>query len=114
MIWPICAESVVKHQPTYYYNVLACVCCVQPEPFFLTFALYNAKEGKKISEDFHFNANSSEIRRMLPSDVVHSTTGGAGNSRPTANGVPAGPRSTAVDVKWLQLQNQVSTLDPHL
>ena len=82
-------------------------CCMQPEPFFLTFALYSAKEGKKISEDFHFDANSNEIRSMLPSEVAH-LTGSASHSRPTANGAPTSPSTGALDVKWLELQKQAS------
>jgi len=79
-----------------------CVYCMQPEPFFLTFALYNAKEGKKISEDFHFDANSNEIRSMI------HLTGTASHSRLTANGTPASPGTGALDVKWLELQRQAS------
>ena len=89
-----------------------CDHCTQPEPFFLTFALYNAKEGKKISEDFQFDANSSEIRRMLPREMAHST-GNASHSRPTANGAlatAAAPSTGALDVKWLELQKQARVL----
>jgi len=85
------------------------VCCLQPEPFFLTFALYHAKDGKKISEDFHFDANSDMIRRMLPTEGAHMTDG-ASHSRPTANGTPAGPSLAAFDMKWLELQKQVSSM----
>lgn len=80
---------------------------MQPEPFFLTFALYNAKEGKKISEDFHFDANSDEIRSMLPRESVHMTSS-ASHSRQTANGAPASPSTGACDMKWLELQKQAS------
>ncbi|XP_062616230.1 dedicator of cytokinesis protein 9-like isoform X2 [Saccostrea cucullata] len=41
-----------------------------PEPFFLSFALYDAKEGKKISEDFYIDPNEKEIRQMVPDDVL--------------------------------------------
>lgn len=85
------------------------VCYVQPEPFFLTFALYNAKEGKKISEDFHFDANSDVIRQMLPSEGVHMTDG-ASHSRPTGNGTATSPSTAAFNMRWLELQKQVSTL----
>ncbi|XP_055868577.1 dedicator of cytokinesis protein 9-like isoform X6 [Biomphalaria glabrata] len=40
-----------------------------PEPFFLTFALYDAREGKKISEDFHLDPNEPEIRGMIPTEL---------------------------------------------
>ena len=44
-------------------------CCniFQPEPFFISFALYDARYGCKISEDFHFDPNSDDIRGLLPS-----------------------------------------------
>ncbi|XP_061183678.1 dedicator of cytokinesis protein 9-like isoform X1 [Saccostrea echinata] len=41
-----------------------------PEPFFLSFALYDAKEGKKISEDFYIDPNEKEIRQMVPDEVL--------------------------------------------
>ncbi|KAH9498544.1 Dedicator of cytokinesis protein 9 [Bulinus truncatus] len=40
-----------------------------PEPFFLTFALYDAREGRKISEDFHLDPNEPEVRSMIPPDL---------------------------------------------
>ncbi|KAK3096056.1 hypothetical protein FSP39_022605 [Pinctada imbricata] len=43
-----------------------------PEPFFITFCLYDAKEGRKISEDFHIDPNESEISKMIPSEVLHA------------------------------------------
>jgi len=73
----------------------------------LTFALYNAKEGRKISEDFHFDANSNAVRRMLPNEEAHMT-GSASHSRPTINGAATGTGLPAPDVKWLELQKQVS------
>ena len=39
---------------------------MQPEPFFLTFALYDAREHIKISEDFHVSLNEPEIASMIP------------------------------------------------
>ena len=73
----------------------------------MTFTLYNAKEGRKISEDFHFDANSDAVRCMLPSEEAH-ITGSASHSRPTANGAPTGTSMDARDIKWLELQKQAS------
>lgn len=42
----------------------------QPEPFFITLALYDAREGKKISEDFSYDPNTDEIRAMIPKDLT--------------------------------------------
>jgi len=84
--------------------------CVQPEPFFLTFALYSAKEGKKISEDFHFDANSDTIRRMFTAGEGVHVTDGAGHSRVAVNGVSTSPATGSLDMKWLTMQKQASTL----
>ncbi|XP_066266769.1 dedicator of cytokinesis protein 9-like isoform X2 [Branchiostoma lanceolatum] len=35
------------------------------EPFFTTLSLYDAKENKKISEDFHFDINDVKVRQLL-------------------------------------------------
>ncbi|XP_052217568.1 dedicator of cytokinesis protein 9-like isoform X3 [Dreissena polymorpha] len=39
-----------------------------PEPFFLTFTLYDVLEGRKISEDFHMDLNDKEIANMIHTD----------------------------------------------
>ena len=43
----------------------------QPEPFFVTFALYDARESSrtKLSEDFHFDPNSTELRSIILRDI---------------------------------------------
>ena len=38
---------------------------LQVEPIFASMALYDAKEKKKVSENFYFDLNSDPIRRML-------------------------------------------------
>lgn len=42
------------------------------EPIFCTAAIYDAKERKKISENFHFDMNSDTIKRMLNSHIPYS------------------------------------------
>lgn len=37
----------------------------QIEPYFTTLALFDAKEGRKLTEDFHFNINSDDAMEML-------------------------------------------------
>ncbi|KAL0280011.1 UNVERIFIED_CONTAM: hypothetical protein PYX00_001439 [Menopon gallinae] len=44
------------------------------EPIFLTLALYDAKEKKKISENFYTDLNSEEIKNMLQSHIEYSDT----------------------------------------
>lgn len=53
--------------------------CQQPEPFFVTFAIYDAKEGKKISEDFHVDPNEPEIKVMIPADIMNVYNKNFGN-----------------------------------
>jgi len=44
---------------------------------------------------------------MLPSEVAH-LSGSAGYSQLTASGATSSPSIAALDVKWLELQKQVS------
>lgn len=40
---------------------------VNIEPYFITLALFDVKENKKISEDFHCDVNDAIVSQMLPS-----------------------------------------------
>lgn len=42
------------------------------EPLFASMALYDAKEKKKLSENFYFNLNSECTRQMLSAHVPHA------------------------------------------
>lgn len=45
---------------------------LEVEPIFASMAIYDAKERKKISENFYFDMNSENIKRMLNSHVPYS------------------------------------------
>ncbi|XP_059491152.1 dedicator of cytokinesis protein 7 isoform X2 [Neocloeon triangulifer] len=45
---------------------------LEVEPIFASMALYDAKEKKKVSENFYFDLNSESIKRMLSSHVPFS------------------------------------------
>lgn len=45
---------------------------VEEEPIFASAALYDAKEKKKLSENFYFDLNSENIKRMLGGHVPYS------------------------------------------
>jgi hypothetical protein len=77
----------------------------QPEPFFLSFSLYNAKECKKISEDFHIDPNSSDIRAMIPVEILRSNSVSVNGSTNAKQSVENGV--SLPDVLWLELQKQV-------
>ena len=46
------------------------------EPIFATLALYDVKSKRKVSENFHFDMNNDDLRRMLESynDKVDEST----------------------------------------
>lgn len=45
---------------------------LEVEPIFASMAIYDAKERKKLSENFYFDMNSESIKRMLTSHVPYS------------------------------------------
>lgn len=45
---------------------------LEVEPIFASMALYDAKEKKKLSENFYFDMNTDELKRMLTSHVPYS------------------------------------------
>lgn len=45
---------------------------LEVEPIFASMAIYDAKEKKRISENFYFDMNSETIKRMLTSHVPYS------------------------------------------
>lgn len=75
----------------YYKNVL-----LQPEPFFLIFALYDAKDGRKISEDFHMDLNEPEIEKMIPADLMF-----ASDRLNNVEGKSGTPDLNGLEEKWL-------------
>ncbi|CAH1780657.1 unnamed protein product, partial [Owenia fusiformis] len=73
-----------------------------PEPFFISLALYDAKEGIKISEDFHIDPNSQDIREMIPRDLLL-----ANDQLNTIDGQPdTQPDLYGVKHEWLQKPHQ--------
>ena len=42
------------------------------EPIFASMALYDAKEKKKLSENFYFDVNPEGLKRMLTSHIPYS------------------------------------------
>lgn len=64
---------------------------MQPEPFFITFALYDVKESRKISEDFHFDPNEGFFRNLIESArKQHSNKPPTTDSRSRANSSGSG------------------------
>lgn len=45
---------------------------LEVEPIFASMAIYDAKERKKISENFYFDMNTDELKRMMTSHIPYS------------------------------------------
>ena len=74
----------------------------------MTFALYDAKEGRKLSEDFHLDLNEPEIENMIPADLQ-----GAIDRLNTVEGKDTTPELNGIDEKWLLSKNRnVSHFNP--
>jgi hypothetical protein len=58
--------------------------------------LYDAKDGRKISEDFHMDLNEPEIENMVPADIVS-----ASDRLHTVEGKSSTPELNGLDEKWL-------------
>ncbi|XP_068140209.1 dedicator of cytokinesis protein 9 isoform X1 [Drosophila tropicalis] len=53
----------------------------QVEPYITSLALYDAKAGRKISENFYFNINDAAAGQMLPNTPVPASVAGCGVPR---------------------------------
>ncbi|KAF7232930.1 hypothetical protein EG68_10638 [Paragonimus skrjabini miyazakii] len=65
-----------------------------PEPYFVTMFLLNTIDGRRVSEDFHWNPNTSLIEAMIPAELYRQlawTNGSSPNeTKPsTADNMPA-------------------------
>lgn len=67
------AEVPIEHQG---HRIL--IKCLQlkleleVEPIFASMAIYDAKERKKISENFYFDMNTDELKRMMTTHIPYS------------------------------------------
>lgn len=58
----------------------------QAEPYITSLALYDAKAGKKISENFYFDINEDSVREMLQSSSTALANGCSNKKSPVLNG----------------------------
>ncbi|XP_026677527.1 dedicator of cytokinesis protein 11-like [Diaphorina citri] len=87
--------------------------CTQVEPYFTTLALFDAKEGRKISEDFHFNVNSPEMQKLMEEICYEDEGGDGGDSNSCDNHVENG--GDVPGRKWVFQCKQavMSVSEPH-
>lgn len=80
--------------------------CSQIEPFFVNLALFDIKDGRKISADFHVDLNHDIVRHMIcPSTGVISN----GTVSPSASRSKEleEPQIRGFPEKWMQYPKQV-------
>nr|XP_042902706.1 dedicator of cytokinesis protein 9 isoform X1 [Parasteatoda tepidariorum] len=89
----------------------------QVEPYITTLAIYDAKKGRKVSEDFHFDVNHPYIRNMLPkkgrknstpSNQILTYSHCNGETNHTAN-----PHLKDIGEEWLAFPKQAIFNVPH-
>lgn len=74
-----------------------------PEPFFISFALYDAKAGKKITEDYHVDPNQMSVRAMIPTELLQ-----ASDRLHTVDGVKnAAPELYNFDKEWFHSKDRI-------
>ncbi|KAF5297752.1 hypothetical protein FQR65_LT09926 [Abscondita terminalis] len=75
----------------------------QVEPYHTTLCLYDAKTGRKLTENFHFDINSSNVRSLLP-----ITVNGDVKSSPEKH-------SSSISQEWIMYPKQaiLSVTNPH-
>lgn len=79
----------------------------QIEPFFVSVALYDLRDSRKISADFHVDLNHVAVRQMLPgaSGAVENGNGDAGAPRHSDE-----PHVQGFPEEWLRFPKQVALL----
>lgn len=98
---------------------------VQAEPYFTSLALYDAKNGRKLTENFYFDLNTEHVRDMIVTTPITSTgTNGAATETNGVNGVEKEPtiqfqtlpkEFDALPANWLTRPKQavLSITAPH-
>lgn len=95
---------------------------VQAEPYFTSLALYDAKAGRKLTENFYFDLNTEHVQDMLPTNPATQTNGSHENGVNGVNGkseqTPTNPlpkEFDALPADWLSRPKQaiLSVTAPH-
>lgn len=99
---------------------------VQAEPYFTSLALYDAKAGRKLTENFYFDLNSEHVHDMLPPNTnttipmqtnghENGVNGVNGKSETSSPSIPQPKEFDALPVDWLSRPKQavLSVTAPH-
>lgn len=89
----ICHRELSSH----YYLVLA---FTQPEPFFLSFALYDLR--RKLTETVYLDCNSDIVYQMIPSELVQGH-----DMLNSLQGQTSMPKLRVNNEKWLSKPGKV-------
>ncbi|KAB0797571.1 hypothetical protein PPYR_08564 [Photinus pyralis] len=85
----------------------------QVEPYHTTLCLFDAKTGRKLTENFHFDINSSNVHSVMPNELSRPTENSSednGLSYHTKTDIPTG-----VPDEWIMYPKQaiLSVTNPH-
>ncbi|XP_078065091.1 dedicator of cytokinesis protein 10 [Mustelus asterias] len=73
------------------------------EPFFISLALFDTRENRKISADFHLDLNHDNVRQLLSGSLAMTENGGKNSPAKTAGGEKSGePQLQKFPEGWLQ------------
>jgi hypothetical protein len=72
----------------------------QVEPYFTTLALFDAKHGRKVTENFHFDVNHPQVQSMVPSISKNGSEDKVDNVLPS--------ELQQIPEEWLVYPKQVS------